>query len=432
MRILESLPGFDRTMDLRGMTEVTAFEYPLGDRTPYANVRRIHAAEVVDVDASSIRQSVYWRWDDIPVSTDAPELLAQRAHAAFVGGVKRRLAGARSATAFLSGGLDSRAVVGSLVSEGVEVRTFNFARRGTQDHFLGASMAESFGTAHHEYEKPEGARTPNYSEMMATAVRDAGGQNDPATSPRTVWSGEGGSVVLGHVHMHRPVVERLRSGNEEGAFDEFFDREDIRIPLKMFTTSVARSVARLVRDGVHKELMQLSGVEPGRRFHMFLLVNDQRRKLTRHFEDIDRHRLEWQLPFFDSAFVASVLAVPLDLCLEHRFYTSWFEQFDPIVRSVPWQSYPGHDPCPLPVPATLSYQWDSHYQAAERAAQKREVIARARNLLFAADFPRPLLSRSRVAVAAALHASGARNYEYALNAAALCHRYWRECEGRWA
>ena len=429
LRTFDALDIFEKTLDVRGMTEISAFEYPLGDRTHYDGLRRIRAAEIVDIVPGGEKHTAYWRWDDTEESSDSPAEAARRSHEAFVDGVRRRLTG-RRAIAYLSGGLDSRAVVGALTSEGVDVTTFNFARNGTQDKILGAAIAARLGTRHHEMPKPSGARTPDYAQLMKVALDGTDLPRGPGGSA-PVWSGEGGSVVLGHVHMHRPVVDRLRAGDESEAFHEFFEREDIRIPLKMFKRSMLPAIRRVASDGLHEELARLPHAEPGSRFHLFLLHNDQRRKLTRHFEQIDLNRVEFQLPFFDSDFVATVISVPLDERLGHRFYSRWFEQFDPVLRSVAWQTYPGHDPCPVPSPAGLSYQWDQHVDYEERAATTRALLTRARRLITSSDFPAPILSRPHVAAAAALHGARIRNYDYALEAAAICHQYWRDCKGRW-
>ena len=430
-RLFDDLPAFDRRADLRAMTEVSAFYYPLGDRMPYANVRRIRAAEIVTVDPRSVTRSTYWRWDAIPVSQEPLDVLAARAHRAFERAVARRQDDPRGPLAYLSGGLDSRAVVAALVSQGRVPQTWNFARRGTLDHALGAAMAARLGTRHHERPKPEGARTPDYAQMMADALAGSVPAPPQGGGGQLVWAGEGGSVALGHVHMHAQVVERMRAGDVDGAIEEFFAREDLLVPLKLFAPSAARRVSGVVREGVHDELERLSLAEPGRRFHLFLLLNDQRRKLTRHFESIDRHRVELQLPFFDSAFLAVVLSVPVDACLGHRFYSLWFAQLDPRVREVPWQTYPGHDPCPLPLPEGLTYQWNADYQRRERAAERKALLRRVWQMLRSADFPHGMLSRGRILGAAALHAARLRDYEYALDAAAVCHAHVKSCRGQW-
>src|SRR5262249_31039903 len=160
------------------------------------------------------------------------------------------------------------------------------------------------------------------------------------------------------------------------------------------------------------ELEQFRCDDPGRNFYLFLMQNDQRRKLSNHFENIDLHRLEFQLPFFDGGFLGAVMATPLDLCLNHRLYTKWLYLFSDEVTDVPWQSYPNHEPCPLPVPKTLSYQWDEKHYARERAAQGRIQFKAALELLSAADFPAEILSKTNLRLATFLHASGWRNYEY--------------------
>jgi len=430
LRVFDALDVFEKTCDLRGVTEISAFGYPLADRTHYGGLRRIRAAEIVDISPVDEHSSEYWRWDDIS-QTGSPTIeAARRSHQAFVKAVRRRLGDRRSTVAYLSGGLDSRAVVGALVSEGASVDTFNFARDGTQDKILGEAMAARLGTRHHQVPKPAGARTPDYAQLLKDALDDTGLTRGVAGSA-VVWSGEGGSVALGHVHMHRPVVARLRAGDEAGAIHEFFEREHLQMPLKIFRRSMLPAIRSVDTDGIREELARLPNAEPGSRFHLFLLLNDQRRKLTRHFENLDLNRLEFQLPFFDSDFLETVVSVPLDERLEHRFYSRWFEQFDPVLRSVAWQVYPGHDPCPVAPPAGLSYQWDQRVDRDERAANTRALLTRTRRLIMSADFPAPILSRSRVAAAAALHSTGIKNYDYALEVAAIYHQYWRDCKGRW-
>lgn len=429
-RLFDSLMELDRTLDLRAMMEVCAFYFPLGDRMPCANVRRIRAAETVRVDGDSVRRSTYWRWDAIPVSQEPLETLAARAHRAFVRAVARRRDDPRGPLAYLSGGLDSRAVVAALVSQGRVPETFNFAWRGTLDHALGAAIAERLGTRHHEWPKPDGARTPDYAQLMADCLAQTGACRPEGSGGDLVWSGEGGSVALGHVHMHPKMVELMRAGDVDGAIDEFLAREDLRLPMKLFTPAAARQAAGLVREGIRDELDRLVASEPARRFHLFLLLNDQRRKLTRHFETIGRHRVELQLPFFDSAFLAVVLSVPVDACLGHRFYSQWLACFDRRVGEVPWQAYPDHAACPLPLPETLAYQWNPEYQQRERATQQKILLRRVWRALGSSDFPRSMLSRPRILGAAALHVTGLRDYGYALDAAAECHEQAKTSGGR--
>jgi hypothetical protein len=160
--------------------------------------------------------------------------------------------------------------------------------------------------------------------------------------------------------------------------------------------------------------------------------NDQRRKLAHHFENIDLHRLEFQLPFFDAKFLEAVIATPLDSCLGHQFYMKWLSLFPSAVTTVPWQSYPGHAPCPLASPINLAYQWNGNHQAVENNAQRLAVVRQAAELLAASDFPRSILNKRNLRLAAWIHSKGWRDYQYAIETAQTYHTYAKKCGSRFS
>ena len=99
------------------------------------------------------------------------------------------------------------------------------------------------------------------------------------------------------------------------------------------------------------------------------------------------------------------------------------------VKAVPRQTYSGHEPCPLPVPDDLAYQWDDTYQANEDSSQERKVIAQASELLSSDDFPNRILNRRKLRLATWMHARGWRDYRYAIEAAQTYHLYAKKCGG---
>src|SRR5690606_21818976 len=65
LRVLEAITGLPLEMDLLGTTEEICFGYPLGDRTPYTQIRRLRSGEAWIVDAAGIRRTSYARMDDV-------------------------------------------------------------------------------------------------------------------------------------------------------------------------------------------------------------------------------------------------------------------------------------------------------------------------------------------------------------------------------
>ena len=432
LRILESVVEIPKKMDVRAVTETVALGYPLSDRTPYAGISLLKAAEVVQVSEKQISRTQYWSWDEIEPSVETEEKLLPQLHTRFEEAVARRNRRDTTAAAYLSGGLDSRCIVAALHAQNVRVHTFNFARPGTQDQIFGLDFARRIGAIHEEVPKEPGDLVPDYSSLMARAW-DASRHRRvyPAERPRLVWSGEGGSVALGHVHINQKIVDLMRAGHIGEAIEEYVQREYIYVSPKLFRPKVNDDLAGVVNKGIREELDRLHSQDPARSFHLFLMLNDQRRKLAGHFENIDVHRLELQLPFFDSAFLASIIAIPIDSCLRHNFYIKWLAYFHCSVASVPWQAYPGHEACPHPMPQGLASQWEKKYLIAERTSQKQQLIEQASALLRTTDFPYQLLSKRNLRLAAWLHSLGWRDYEHIIKAAQTYRTYWKSCDGEY-
>jgi asparagine synthase (glutamine-hydrolysing) len=434
LRILESLALVPKEMDVRAVTEVVGFSLPLGTRTPYKNVRLLRAGEVARFDAHSASREQYWRWDEITVSARPEEELAREAYERFMRAVKRRIGRDRATFAFLSGGLDSRAVVGALRSLGTRLHTFNFSPKGSQDQIFGAEFAKKIGAVHAEAQRrDEGG--PDWAQMLVDGWGEvqAREQEEPAERPMLGWSGDGGSVGLGHVYMSREIVHLMRKGERDAAIDAYLRAEKASIPERFFKEDVAARLSGSLHRGIREELDDIHCDDAGRSFHLFLMLNDQRRHLARHFENIDRHHLELHLPFYDSDFLSLILSVPVDLCLEHKFYAKFLARFPAVVTSVPWQAYPGHEPCPLPVPQELTYQWsaDAGKDVRESAARKRQLLKQAGELLASPDFPGKILDRGKFRLATLLHRTGVRDLGHVIESAEVYHKYWALCGGRY-
>ena len=429
LRILAANPLVPKKMDLRAVTELVALGAPLAYRTPYAGISVLQAAEVVQITNKTISRSSYWRWDETENTNEPESSQLKTVYDSFQTAVAGRIRSDKITSAFLSGGLDSRCAVAVLRHQGIQVHTFNFARPGTQDYVFGNDFAQRIGSIHQSIPKERGDDVPDYSTMMARALRGLDQSPYRPEHPNLVWSGEGGSVLLGHVHLNEKIVELTRAGNQDGAIDAFLEREQAHVPLKLFQPRILENVSDVLQEGIREELLKLNSRDPGRNFYLFLLLNDQRRKLAQHFEDIDLHRLEFQFPFFDGLFLESILALPLDSCLRHKFYVKWLSQFPSEVTAVPWQAYPEHEPCPVSMTNNLAYQWDLNHQAKEASAKKWHTRNQVIRLLASGEFPNNILSKRNLGLAAVIDLIGWRDFQYAFEAAQTYYGYAKKCGG---
>lgn len=424
LRIFEDLHFLPKKMDLRGVTEVVGFGYPLDKRTPYSNIKILTAAEILKVYASSIQSQRYWSWDRFP-TIDLNEQGIEKLNDCFKDAVTKRLKRDTVTLSFLSGGLDSRCVVTALREQNTRVYTFNFGLSGAQDQVFAADFARVSETVHFEGTVP--VTDPSWSTMVSRAWGTAKESVAPLPEhPRLFWSGDGGSVGLGHVYLSHRIITQMREGKVDAAIDTFLTEQRISIPERFLQPDVVTQIRNVLRIGIREELDAIRCEDRGRAFHLFLMLNDQRRHLMNHFEDIDLHRSELQLPFFDGKLIETIMTFPVEDCLNHGVYVEWLKKLPATTTAVPWQTYPGHATCPLPVREGIPYQWSvAKLYRDHRRAAKQKLVREVWSILTHDGFPSSIMRREFLLTAAFLSWVGIRDYSYALNAARIYARFWR-------
>ena len=412
LRILEALDCVPKIRDLRGVAEIACFGFPLADRTTYADVQMLREAQIVRIDPTRVQRDTYYRWADVS-RRDAPDDAPARAGERFATAVGRRLGTDRTAAVLLSGGLDSRSVAGVLRARGIEVHSLNLASPGAQDCEFAARAAAALGTRHAQLPAPESSTRPADWRPWARAWLDS--QIVAQTPPDrrgVVWTGDGGSVGLGHVLMNDMMVRLMDQGAVRAAALELLRFNRWHLPRGVFRGGVRERMATLPLDGVVEELERLQCEDPGRALHLFLMFNHERRHMVRHFEGLDLHRIEYQFPFLDGDFLECVLALPVATCLRHGFYMDWLAGFPAAVTAVPWQTYPGHLPCPLPAPTGLGYQWNRERGRARRRTLRRSAMRFLMELWRNRRVADEMFSGPRLVGAAVASTIGVRDYEY--------------------
>ncbi|MGJ7915212.1 asparagine synthase-related protein [Massilia sp. LXY-6] len=420
LRVLESVALVPKQLDLRGVTELAAFAYPLADRTPYRDIAMLRAAQTVELEDGQVRRASYWRWDG-PLAGVEYQQGVGIAYRAFIQAIERRHRDSKIAAAFLSGGLDSRVIVGGLRASGSTVHTVNYAPDGSQDQVFAELVAKRLGIHHTRIETNAANVHQGYrKDAVAAWLRQTFAGPEGRERAPLVWSGDGGSVAVGNVYMTPEIVSAMERGDTAQAIVLF----NKGLPSRIFKRTSLGQVADLPFQGIEEELAAIDSPDPGRKFQLFLMFNDQRRHLAQHFEDIDVERIEFQLPFFDADFLDTVLRLPNDWLMAHRFYMDWLARFPNGLDQVPWQAYPGHVPCTLPSPPGLKYQWDVYYDKKMYAQMRRATAANGRKLLAAKRFPDHLISRNALRMANLLTGSGLRDYAYLIKTASVYCRYW--------
>ena len=422
LRILEAVSMVEKRLSLEGMAELCGLDYHLGERTPYENIFVLRESELVEVTEEGVRRQSYDDWSE--PDTASQDLKANAAHLAaiFKEAVDLRAGGERNAYAFLSGGLDSRSIVAALLARGIAVTALNFSPAGSQDRVFAEGFARAAGASLQLHCLARGSAPPNFYVLVSEAMATL----HPGEHPRnSIWSGDGGSLVLGHNYMNEVMLDRVEAGDLDGTVRLFLSENRLGLPTRIFTKPVRRRLEGHLVEAITEELKRHPRRDRGRSLYLFLLFNNQRRHLFQHFETMDEHGLESLLPFYDAVFLKAVAATPIRSGILHRLYMVWLEHLPSFSRATPWQTYPGHVPCPLPFDANLSYQWEPRPKAGLPA--RHECAQSLLESLAANDLPPDVFSRGQLALAAATHLVGARDFEYVLKIVRQFRLHHRRC-----
>ena len=416
LRTLLACPAIPRDGDLEGLVQTATFGAALGERTAVAAVHCLLPARIVESAPGGLRELKYWRWDNIEAADADDDAICTDIRASFDRAVHARLDPSGDAVSLLSGGLDSRCVVACLRESAARVQTIGFGPPGTADEVLARQTADALGTQHFAYAGDVTAFWPRLAAAHASWAA-ASGMAVPSPDARRVWTGEGGDRVLAPVNLTEEIIAAMRAGEIERAIAHYLALERVGFPRRLIRRRYRERLAALSGEGLRTLLADLGNAEGGRRFHLYVLLDEARRNVFPHFESFDQHRIELVMPFLDSDFVATVLRYPVDRFVRHRLYNRLMQYMPAAARAVPWQSYPGSEPCPMPLPPGIGTQWKTWYTRAQQEAMHREALARAKAVIEARPFPAWLLNRPVLWAAYGLLRLGKQRYGHLFEAA---------------
>ncbi len=173
LRALRQDPGVPTEIDLEALDAYLAYGYIPAPLSIFRGVRKLPPAHRLVFENGALAVERYWRLDYSPKCSFAdPRELDERIRAALREAVGRRMVADVPVGAFLSGGIDSSAVVAAMAEQSSEpVKTFSigFADASVDELPRARLVAERFATDHHELIVEPGA-----VELLPKLVRQYG------------------------------------------------------------------------------------------------------------------------------------------------------------------------------------------------------------------------------------------------------------------
>ena len=153
LKSLLGLPGVDRELDLESLAAYLAYLYIPHPRTAIRGARRLPPAHLLVAEGGSVDVRRYWSLDPARREEPDPDRLWQE----LADAVELRLVADVPVGSFLSGGLDSSAIVAATAERNGRPDTFTVVFSRPEERLYDERddarlVASAFGTSHHELE----------------------------------------------------------------------------------------------------------------------------------------------------------------------------------------------------------------------------------------------------------------------------------------
>ncbi len=182
VKALLAVPDLPRRVDDLALHHYLTYQYIPSPRTAFAGLRKLPAAHCLLWEGGRVTEKKYWNLQYVPkLRLGSTEAYRERFLELFYEAVRLRLVSDVPLGAFLSGGIDSSAVVAAMSREaGGAVKTFSigFSERDYDEVRYARQVAEHFGTEHREM-----VVEPRALEILPDLVRAYG---EPFADPSAV------------------------------------------------------------------------------------------------------------------------------------------------------------------------------------------------------------------------------------------------------
>jgi asparagine synthase (glutamine-hydrolysing) len=233
IKSLLEIPSIPREVDPEALDLYLSLRYVPGPRTMFKNIFRLQPGHILVADGSGVRTSKYWDIDYSDQEPRSPEYLLGRFRELLEESVRLRLLAEVPLGVFLSGGLDSSAILATMsrAAGGEKVKTFSIgypASGGEEEsanEFEYARVAAgAFASDHHEYR----LNATDFAEFVPELVRYL---DEPLADPTciplyfisklarqhitVVLSGEGADEILAGygIYGRMLALDRIYAGS---------------------------------------------------------------------------------------------------------------------------------------------------------------------------------------------------------------------------
>lgn len=339
-------PSFARTMDYAAVADFLTFQLITGNKTLFDGIQLLPPASILTYHDGKLSLTSFW---DICFREDSGKTSEDDyiEHLSYLirQAVERQMTGDFTKGIFLSGGLDSRNILGAIKKKHHPIHTFTTGIPKTYDVEFARKLAGAVGATHHY--KPVG------SDLISTFAEKGVWLTDGMMSCEhmlilsllscaknyceCVFDGLGGDGLIGGLYLKKRLFDKVLS--EEQVIDYAYTRFVLSFGKdsweQLFTDSFLPKVRDMPFESFKTAALMPTIKHPANRNDYIYFKNRQRRFIF--FGSIlTRSQLECRTPFYDNDLVDFAHTIPPYLKLGKRLHLKLLQRFFPELAKVPW------------------------------------------------------------------------------------------------
>ena len=338
--------SFKRKINLEAMAEFFSFGYVLGDNTLIESIKLLPPASIFTYSNGKSEINQYWNWNQIKkIDVIDEEIIVDELGRLWLQAVERRMQGNGKIGAFLSGGLDSRAIVSAIDSKHYPIDALTFGKMDCDDYTIAKRVCDKLGIKHHFVEIT--------AETWFSGIE------------KTVWVTEG---LLNIIHQHTwDAIDKTKEYYDinlngyladaviGGSYlsniiynkkniDEYHNSSFLKMngghisiddEKKLYQSHIFNIMSKSSLYSL-KKMIDQEIENPDDSDYFF--INNRGRRFILMGTVSAQTKLENRKPFFDNDFIEFVYSLPNEMRLNSYIYNKMLLKFFPATfKSIPWQ-----------------------------------------------------------------------------------------------
>jgi asparagine synthase (glutamine-hydrolysing) len=347
MKSILTFSEMKKEVDLAGMAQFFSLNFIMQERTLLRGIKVLSPASILTFENGNLKKKTYWTLGlkENSKGFDRKDALNQ-AHFLVKQAVQRQLNDNVPKILSLSGGLDSRTILGASAQLGYKIPTFTFGISDCPDQKLAKAVADACRMENRFFEL-----SPDFlkkwaklgvwlTEGMNNCVNFHGIEFTPEIrkEAQIILNGFLGGELFGFVSFR--AIKLLSQKNSKGWINDFFRQINYPFPeseqIHLFQPKYYSQIKGLAFQSFVKLVNDIPADSPFNKFHYFRF-KEQAPKSFLYGLLVDNNLVEYRVPFCDYDLVDFVLTIPpreKALAIFHRNLLT--EKFPPL-GTIPYQ-----------------------------------------------------------------------------------------------